>query len=128
MKISHLIPPQTLDNPRIRSSGGASDSSIWEGLISQVVPENSLEETHVKRVEATALEKQEPSLAESKLTELLLSQTLRSILPKQENQENTTAAETWRGMLADIVAEKVASAMPAVAKLGSSSQALTEQR
>ena len=55
-----------------------------------------------------------PSSAGAKLSELLMAQALRTILPKEPGSESSTASETWRGMLADVVAEKVAEAMPAI--------------
>jgi hypothetical protein len=59
------------------------------------------------------------TVAEEKLTQLLMTQTLRDVLPKTGSHGGSLALDTWRGLLADIVAEKVSEAMPSIVKVSS---------
>ncbi|MBL8884726.1 MAG: hypothetical protein JNL45_16925 [Hyphomicrobium sp.] len=61
---------------------------------------------------------------EQKLTQLMLAQTLRMIMPREQTSSSGLAADTWRDFLADHVAEAVAPALnvlPSGATRGSSS-------
>lgn len=49
--------------------------------------------------------------AERKLTQLMLSQTLRLIMPRSGTSNSGLAADTWRDFLADNIAEAVAPAI-----------------
>jgi len=59
------------------------------------------------------------SVAQEKLTQLLMTQTLRDVLPRTGSHGGSLALDTWRGLLADIVAEKVSEAMPSLVKVSS---------
>ena len=98
---------------RQRADPGQAEE--WQTVAQALKP--PVENSAIPTREASPSGNHKPTGAEVKLTELLMAQALRTILPKQEGQGGSTASETWRSMLADIVAEKVAGAMPAVADL-----------
>ena len=127
MNISYITSFQALDPPTVRSASAGSDPESWDKLLFDASAEVRLSEQPSLSNEQSTAMGGHSNVAEAKLTELLLAQTLRSILPKEQNQEDATAAETWRGMLADIVAETVASAMPPVVRLGQSSPGQAER-
>ena len=51
------------------------------------------------------------NVTEQKLTQLMLAQTLRLIMPREQTSSCGLAADTWRDFLADHVAEAVAPAL-----------------
>jgi hypothetical protein len=98
-----------------RQSENTELSGDWKRFAS--VLESSFVEPDQPTTIGLISQKTTPNGAEAKLTELLFAQALRTILPKAQGDDVSTASETWRGMLADVVAEKVADAMPAVVQL-----------
>lgn len=58
-----------------------------------------------------------PHVAAGKLTELLVAQTLRTILPRSSGMDGGLASDTWRGMLADSLAQSVASNLTLVPEI-----------
>ena len=122
---SVLIPKLDAATTAMRSSGPRPSESVersgdWKHFASILDPPAVAPDQQA--TEGLMNHKTLPNGAEAKLTELLFAQALRTILPKPQGDDISTASETWRGMLADVVAEKVADAMPAVVQLKASAR------
>ncbi|HMN38756.1 MAG TPA: hypothetical protein PKD49_13745 [Hyphomicrobium sp.] len=55
------------------------------------------------------------NVTEQQLTQLVLAQTLRTIMPRGEASSGGLAADTWRDFLADQIAQAVAPALKVLA-------------
>lgn len=85
---------------RLAGQQDAGDSEAWSRALD---PKSHATELAAESVRGT--------VTEQKLTQLMLAQTLRMIMPRERTSASGLAADTWRDFLADHVAEAVAPAL-----------------
>jgi hypothetical protein len=113
MGSQHPINPPVLLKPELpsRSDGWVAFNSL-------------LQEARVEsEVSQTPKASQSAANADAKLTELMMAQTLRDVLPKTGSHGGSLALDTWRGLFADVLAEKISKAMPDIIKVSVSDDA-----
>lgn len=88
--------------PRIarQAQVGTQQDNAWTAVLNRL--------SHAEPCAASDLP---GSKVERKLTQLMLSQTLRLIMPRTGTSNSGLAADTWREFLADNIAEAVAPAV-----------------